>query len=108
MLCLYKKLRFYWLHSRGYFLRGYFLLGTLSFISLLNSSSADALPPKHRVDLASAYTKIDVGDWQMLNAAYSYTVHKPFKALESSSITSGLAGRVLRREFRALHQTTYL
>ena len=49
-----------------------------------------ASPPKHRVDLASAYTLVDVGDWQTLNASYTYQTQK---------VTTGMATRVFRREF---------
>ncbi|MAD60324.1 MAG: hypothetical protein CMH49_02260 [Myxococcales bacterium] len=79
-------------------------LATLVY-STLFIIPADALPPKHRLDFASAYTQIDVGDWQTLNAAYSYTVHNPFTSLDHSSVTSGLATRVLRREFPGVAPT---
>ncbi len=75
------------------------LFGIFIFLSfgLLSQSLAHASPPQHRVDLSSAYTSIDVGDWQMLNASYSYTLHKPTQALDS--FTTGLGARILRREF---------
>ena len=61
----------------------------LSFLFSLGLSKAIAAPPRHRVDLANAYTWVDVGDWQMFTGSYTY---------QAPAMTSGLATRVLRRE----------
>lgn len=58
-------------------------------IVIMMSSKAQANPPRHRIDLASAYTWVDVGDWQMLTGSYAY---------QAPTFTSGLIGRILRRE----------
>jgi hypothetical protein len=48
-----------------------------------------ATPPKHRIDLSSAYTSVDVGDWQMIAGSYTYQL---------PALTTGIATRVLRRD----------
>ena len=68
----------------------------LSWLHLLES--ACAAPPRHRIDLGSAYTVVDVGDWQILNASYTY---------QASSFTTGVAARLFRREFPGLAPTDF-
>lgn len=62
----------------------------IAISSCVNGSATYAEAPRHRIDLATAYTVVDVGDWQTINGSYTY---------QWAHLTTGLATRVLRREF---------
>ena len=67
-----------------------FHLLLMTLLAFFPFMKAEAAPPAHRVDVATAYTWVSVGDWQQITGGYTHSW---------SSFTTGLSSRVLRREF---------